>query len=264
MDLHLSGKVAVVTGASRGIGLAVTRALAEEGVHVAAGARGATTGALAELAATHPTVYPVAVDLASPEGPAKLVDAAVARFGGLDIVVNNLGGVVRRNEGFLSITDADWEWSLTMNLLAGVRTCRAAVPFLLERGKGSIVNVSSVMAYLPDPDVYDYTASKAAMTNFSKALSKEFGPKGIRVNTVSPGPTVTDMWTREDGIATAFTRATGVDGDAFMKEVASRAASGRFSKPEEVADVVLLLASERAGNVVGADYYVDGGLMTNM
>jgi NAD(P)-dependent dehydrogenase (short-subunit alcohol dehydrogenase family) len=262
MDLHLSAKVAVVTGASRGIGFAITQALVEEGARVVAGSR-RPSPELLKLAEDMGNVHPVAVDLSTPQGPAELVAAAVAQFGGVDILVNNVGGVVRRNDGFLSITDDEWAWGLTMNLMIPVRTARAAMPHLVESG-GTVVNVSSVMAYLPDPDVYDYTAAKAALSNFSKALSKEFGPQGVRVNTVSPGPTVTDMWLREDGIAPAVAKANGITPEDFMAEVASRGASGRFSRPEEVADLVLLLAGGRAANVTGSDITIDGGLVTTL
>jgi NAD(P)-dependent dehydrogenase (short-subunit alcohol dehydrogenase family) len=191
VDLHLSGKVAVVTGASTGIGLAVTRALAAEGVSVVAGAR--SVDSVAELG-SDAAVHAVAVDLTSPDGPARLIEEAITVHGGLDILVNNVGSVRPHVGGFLTITDDDWLSALTVNLLAAVRTTRAAVPYLLERGSATIVTISSVNSFLPDPMIIDYTAAKAALTNFSKALSKELGPKGIRVNTISPGPVSTPLW----------------------------------------------------------------------
>ena len=127
MDLGLAGKIAVVTGASKGIGLAITRSLVAEGARVAAGAR--SPGALAELDGVHP----VTVDLTAPDGPARLVDEAVAAFGGIDILVNNVGSVHPRLDGFLAITDAEWEATLTVNFLAAVRTTRAALPHLHRR-----------------------------------------------------------------------------------------------------------------------------------
>ncbi|WP_309110620.1 oxidoreductase [Saccharothrix sp.] len=264
MDLHLSGRVAVVTGASRGIGLAVTRALAEEGASVVAGSRTLSPGLLAVADSFSGRVRTVNVDLSDQSGADRLVSAAVQTFGGVDVVVNNVGGVRPRMGGFLSITDEDWNWGLDVNLMTAVRTTRAALPHLERRGGGNIVNVSTVMSFLADPDVYDYTAGKAALSNFTKALSKEVGPKGIRVNTVSPGPVDTDMWTREDGIAPTVVRAVGVDQDAFLKEMAGRMVTGRFTKPEEVADLVLFLASDRAANVHGADFFIDGGMITTM
>ncbi|MEV4411477.1 oxidoreductase [Catellatospora sp. NPDC049609] len=262
MDLLLTGKVAVVTGASKGIGLAVVRALVGEGATVVAAARD-TGGELAGLAAAGP-VRTVAVDLTDPAGPQRLIDEAVAAHGGLDVLVNNVGAVKPRLGGFGSVTDEDWLWSLTVNLLSAVRTTRAALPHLLARGAGSIVTVSSINAFLPDPLIIDYTASKAALTNFSKALSKEVGPKGIRVNTVSPGPVRTPLWVGADGVAKSFGAAGGVSAEDVAKQVAGLAATGRFTEPEEVADLVVLLAGGRAGNVTGADFVIDGGTITTL
>lgn len=262
MDLHLTGKVAVVTGASKGIGLAVTRAFAEEGVSVVAGAR-ELTDELSQLAASSQVRF-VSVDLSTPDGPARLVAETVTTFGGLDILVNNIGAVRPRLGGFLSVTDDDWTWGLTINFLPAVRTTRAALPHLLARGTGTIVTISSVNAFLPDPSIIDYTAAKAALTNFSKALSKEVGPRGIRVNTVSPGPVTTPLWLGKDGVAATIARASGGEPDAVAKQAAEGAVTGRFTYPQEVADLVLLLASDRAGNITGADFVIDGGLITTL
>jgi NAD(P)-dependent dehydrogenase (short-subunit alcohol dehydrogenase family) len=262
MDLHLSGKVAVVTGASKGIGLAVTQALAGEGVSVAVAARELTDD-LSQLAASSP-VHPVLVDLTTADGPARLIDTAISTFGGLDILVNNVGAVRPRTGGFLSVTDDDWSWALTINFLAAVRTTRAAVPHLLERGGGTIVTTSSVNAFLPDPAVIDYSAAKAALTNFCKALSKEIGRRGIRVNTVSPGPVATALWLGQDGVAATVAQARGGEPEAVAKQAAAETVTGRFTRPQEVADLILLLASDRAGNVTGADFVIDGGLVTTL
>jgi NAD(P)-dependent dehydrogenase (short-subunit alcohol dehydrogenase family) len=256
MDLGLAGKVAVVTGASKGIGLAVTRALAAEGVKIAAGAR--SIGKLAELNAVHP----VAVDLSVAGGPAYLVEQAVTAFGGVDILVNNVGAVRPRLDGFLAISDADWEATLTLNFLAAVRTTRAALPHLLDRAPSTIVTVCSVNAFLPDPAVIDYCAAKAALGNFCKALSKEVGPRGVRVNTVSPGPVETDLWLGDHGVAA--TVSGGTDPQTVVDRVASTTATGRFTRPDEVADLVVLLASGRAGNITGSDLTIDGGLIQTL
>ncbi|WP_329084882.1 oxidoreductase [Streptosporangium sp. NBC_01469] len=262
MDLHLSGKIAVVTGASKGIGLAVTRALAAEGVSVVAGAR-EVIGELAQLAVDFP-VRPVRVDLSTPDGPARLVEEAVSAFGGLDILVNNVGAVRPRLDGFLSITDDEWIETLTINFLSAVRTTRAALPHLLDRGAGAVVTVSSVNASLPDPLVLDYSAAKGALANFSKGLSKEVGPSGVRVNTVSPGPVATALWLGDDGIAATVAGVVGGDPEAVAKKAVGTTPTGRFTTPEEVADLVLLLASDRTANVTGADFTVDGGLITTL
>ena len=256
MDLHLSGQTAIVTGASRGIGLAVTRGLVAEGVHVTAGAResSAELGALARTG----TVRAIEVDLAEPGGPARLVAAAGDR---IDILVNNVGSAPARPGGFGEITDEDWQASLTVNLMAAVRTTRAALAVMLAAGKGAIVNVSSANAFLPDPAVMDYSAAKAALASFSKSLSKEVGPHGIRVNTVSPGPVATDLWLGEHGVAATVSGATGTRPQDVQRQAASQMVTGRFSRPEEVADMVVVLASDRTANVTGADITIDGGLI---
>ncbi len=261
MDLGLDGKIAVVTGASKGIGLAVTRALAAEGVRVFAGARELTDD-LAALVESG-KVQQVKVDLSTPTGPAQLV-AAAADGGRLDILVNNVGAVTPRLTGFLNVTDEQWLASLNLNLLAAVRTTRAALPVMLAAGRGSIVTISSVNAFLPDPSIIDYSAAKAALTNFSKSLSKEVGPRGIRVNSISPGPVATDLWLGDHGVASTVAAAGGGDPASVAGEVAAQAATGRFTQPHEIADLVAYLASDRSGNMTGADVTIDGGLITTL
>jgi NAD(P)-dependent dehydrogenase (short-subunit alcohol dehydrogenase family) len=262
MDLHLSGKIAVVTGASKGIGLAITQALVSEGVDVVAGARGPT----AELSRLQERgrVRPVYVDLTTPDGPAELVAAAVSEFGRLDLLVNNVGAVQPRTGGFLSVTDEEWIATLTINFLAAVRITRAALPHLLDHGRGTIVTVNSVNATLPDPLVIDYSAAKAALANFSKSLSKEVGPQGVRVNTVSPGPVSTGLWLGDEGVAATIAGVTGAAPGEIAKQAAAASVTGRFTRPEEVADLVLMLASDRTGNVTGTDFAIDGGLITTL
>ncbi|MFC9876824.1 oxidoreductase [Nocardia salmonicida] len=260
MDLDLGGKVAIVTGASKGIGLAVTRMLVAEGVNVVAGARSVTD----ELVALSDTgqVLAVAVDLTASDGPAELVSRA-SHFGGLDILVNNVGAVTPRTTGFLNVSDDDWQATLNLTLMAAVRATRAAIPLLIERGGGNVVTICSVNAFLPDPGVVDYSATKAAVWNLSKSLSKEFGGQGIRFNTISPGPVSTPLWLGENGVAATVARSMGVSSDEARRRIIEAGggfSTGRFTEPEEVADLVLLLASRRAGNVTGADFLIDGGL----
>lgn len=256
MDLGLDGRVAVVTGASKGIGLAVVQALVAEGATVVAGAR---TGSaeLSELVEAG-SVRVLLTDLAEPSGPGDLVEFAGDR---IDVLVNNVGGAPARTGGFLSIADEDWLATLNLNLLAAVRATRAALPVMLAAGTGSIVNISSVNASLPDPGVLDYSAAKAALAGFSKGLSKELGPRGIRVNTVSPGPVGTALWLGEDGVAQTVAGATGLTPQEVADKAAAGSVTGRFSEPREVADLVLLLASDRSANVTGADIRIDGGLI---
>jgi len=259
MDLGLDGKVAVVTGASKGIGLAVTRTLAAEGAGVVAGAR--TTDALEG----EPGVTAVAVDLAAPEGPGLLVERAVADHGRVDVLVNNVGAVRIRMEGFLGTSDDEFEWAMRMNFFTALRATRAAIPVMVEHGGGAIVNVASVNAFFqPDAGTIDYGAAKAAVLNLSKSLAQEFGPKGIHVNCVSPGPVATELWLGDHGVAATVAAASGVDVDTARETVIAGIggfATGRFTTPEEVATLVALLASERTGNVTGANFVIDGGLI---
>jgi NAD(P)-dependent dehydrogenase (short-subunit alcohol dehydrogenase family) len=261
MDLGLNGRRALVTGASKGIGLAVTEALVAEGASVVAGAR-TTTPALDALAAAG-SVEAVRVDLASASGPGELAEAAL-RSGSLDILVNNVGAVTPRLAGFVAVSDDEWLRTLTLTFLAAVRTTRAVLPAMLANGRGSIVTVCSVNAFLPDPVVIDYCAAKAALANFSKALSKEVGPHGIRVNTVSPGPVATDLWLGDHGVAAAASGAQGVAASDVVHGQEQQAATGRFTTPAEVADLVVLMASDRTGNVTGSDFVIDGGLTTTL
>jgi len=256
MDLELTGRTAVVTGASRGIGLAITRGLSANGVHVVAGAR-RSSPELDQLA-KEGSVQVLEVDLADPGEPGRLVALAGDR---IDILVNNVGSAPARTGGFLDITDEDWQTTITLDLMAAVRATRSALPAMLAAGKGSIVTICSVNASLPDPAVMDYSAAKAALAGFCKALSKEVGPRGIRVNTVSPGPVATDLWLGDHGVAQSVSQATGAKPEDVASQAAHQSVTGRFSRPEEVADLVLLLASDRTANVTGADFRIDGGLV---
>jgi NAD(P)-dependent dehydrogenase (short-subunit alcohol dehydrogenase family) len=262
VKLDLAGRTAVVTGASRGIGLEITRALLREGVAVAAGARNGSDelGALAD----EDEVLVVLDDLTTAAGSRTLVDQAVERFGGIDLLINNVGGVRPRTHGFVEVTDDDWQWALEVNLLSAVRATRAAVPHLVRRAPSAIVTVCSVNATIPDPGVIDYSAAKAALRSFSKSLSKELGPQGVRVNTVSPGPVETALWLGPGGVADTVGQAQGADPDAVKAAAVAGTPTGRFTHPAEVAQLVVLLASETAGNVTGADVVIDGGLVTTM
>ena len=259
MDLGLDGKVAVVTGAGKGIGLAIVRALSAEGAHVVAGSR--STGALDGLE----RVTGVALDLAEADAPARLIDRALDEHGRLDVLVNNVGAVRLRLEGFLALSDADFEWAMQMNFFIALRATRAAVAHMAGHRGGAIVNVASVNAfYHPDGAVIDYGAAKAALVNLTKALSQELGRSGIRINDVSPGPVETDLWLGEHGVAETVAAATGVDADTARERIVAGLGgipSGRFTRPEEVATLVVLLASPVTANVTGANYLIDGGLI---
>jgi NAD(P)-dependent dehydrogenase (short-subunit alcohol dehydrogenase family) len=256
MDLHLTDKVAVVTGANKGIGLAITQALIAEGAYVVAGSR--STENLDDLA----RVTAVALDLTVNDGPAQLVQKAIDVHGQLDVLVNNVGAVRIRVDGFLATSDEEFEWALQTDFFTCLRATRAALGPMLEQGSGSIVNIASVNSFFqPDSATIDYGVAKAAVVNLSKSLSQEFGPKGIRVNCVSPGQVSTELWLGEHGVAATFANATGVDADTIRATAAAGTATGRFSSPEEVAALVTMLASDRLANVTGVNYVIDGGLI---
>ena len=261
MDLHLTGRTALVTGASKGIGLAVVRSLVAEGARVVAGARTLSPD-LATLAAEGSVEF-VSVDLATPDGPDTLVNRA-AEHGGVDILVNNVGAVSPRPDGFVNVTDEDWQRTITLTLLTAVRTIRGVIPEMIRRGRGSVITISSVNAALPDPLVIDYSAAKAALSNFSKALSKEVGGFGIRVNTISPGPVETGLWLGAHGVAATVAEATGRPPAEIAADAAAASVTGRFTRPQEVADLVAVMASDRFGNLTGADFRIDGGLIQTM
>jgi len=260
MDLELTGKIAVVTGASKGIGLAVARELAAEGAHVVAGAR--TVAPLEGLEG----ITPFAVDLTDPEGPGQLVGHAVERHGRLDVLVNNVGGVQLRLDGFLATTDADFEAALELNFFSALRATRAAVAAMMDGGGGgTIVNVTSVNAFFqPDGAVIDYGAAKAALLNVAKALSQELAPHGIRIASVSPGQVETDLWLGDDGVAATIGRAVGADADSVRQQAIAGIPTGRFTTPREVATLVTLLASPRTANVNGSNFVIDGGLIKTL
>jgi NAD(P)-dependent dehydrogenase (short-subunit alcohol dehydrogenase family) len=259
MELGLNGKLAVVTGASKGIGLAVTRRFVQEGARVVAGSR-TVSAELAELVDAG-AVDAVSVDLAEPDGPVRLIAAAGDR---LDILVNNVGFAAPRLEGFLAISDDMWQRTLNLDFMAGVRAIRAAIPAMLANGGGVIVNVGSINARLPLPMVADYSAAKAAFNNLAKGLSKEFGPQNIRVNTVDPGPVATDFWLGNDGVGAKLGGPSGKSAEQVTEEFASGTVTGRFTRPDEVADLVMMLASDRCANMMGAGVTIDGGMLPTL
>jgi NAD(P)-dependent dehydrogenase (short-subunit alcohol dehydrogenase family) len=255
MDLELTDKVAVVTGANKGIGLAITNALVAEGAFVVAGSR--TTESLDGV----DRVTAVPVNLLSEDGPALLVRSALDEHGRLDVLVNNVGGVRIRVDGFLATSDEEFDWSLQMNFFTGLRATRAALGPMLEQGSGSIINIASVNSFFqPDSATIDYGVAKAAVVNLSESLAQEFGSKGIRVNCVSPGQVSTELWLGEHGVAETFAKATGVGADTIRETASLAIATGRFTTPQEVATLVTMLASDRTANVTGVNYVIDGGL----
>lgn len=251
MEFDLSGKTAVVTGAGQGIGLAVTQALASAGADVLGGARTITPQLLAA------TPHAFQADLATAEGPARLIDEALAVLGGIDILVNNVGGAVRMAAGFLDTDDDTWKQAFELNVLSTVRTTRAALPSLIER-KGAIINIGSVNARIADPRLAPYSAVKAAIASVTKALSVEFSPMGVRVNVISPGPVRTRIWTNP-----VIASKAGLTPEEFLAKVPEimGLSTGQIVDPSEIATLAVLLASGKVPSITGADYMIDAGMM---
>jgi len=247
MDLGLAGKVCVVTGSTAGIGLVVAERLKSEGATVVtSGRREQGVGDL------H-----VAGDLTQRDEPERLIAKTLERFGRLDGLVNNVGGTdVRR---LADLTDDDWQASFELNLMSAVRATRAAIPVLKAAGGGAIVNVSSSAGKRPSLIMPDYSVMKAALLSFSRLVSDQHAADGIRSNAVTPGPTATQIWLGEGGLA----EQQG-DRDQVLAKVAAGRPLGRLAEPEEIADVIVFLLSERAANVTGAAWSADGGTVATI
>ncbi len=231
------------------------RALRREGAEVVAAARNPG----AELADTGATV--VQADLATAGGAGKLITAAERAHGRLDLLVNNVGGGSRLSLApFAQLGDEDWDDAWETNLLSAVRVTRAALS-MLGRGGGAVVNVSSIGARRPEGPPLAYNVAKAALTAFGLGVAAELAQAGVRINTVSPGPTRTAMWESDTGLGGQLAAAMGAPVEAIVAGAPEQVGmlTGRLSEPDEVADLVCFLLSERAGNITGADYLIDGG-----
>lgn len=252
-------RVAVVTGAGRGIGLAIVRGLVEDGYTVVAASR-TVTAPLKDL-----TPDAIEADLGDPDEPARVVRHALDQHGGVDVLVNNVAGTSKPPGGFLELDDEAWLHTFNVTFLSNVRATRAALPSLLER-RGAVINISSVNAKLPQPRLVAQSAVKAAVTNLGKALAEEFGGRGLRVNTISPGPVWTDLWTSPGGPGDQLARRAGAELEEFKDRLPAAVglSTGEFARPEEIAALVVFLASGKVANMSGADLVLDGGMTKTM
>ena len=268
MDLGLKDKVAVVTGSSKGIGKAIAVELAREGCRVALAARGEKD---LEEAAEHVRrsgssgdVLAVAADVTKADEVERLIEETRARFETVDILVNNAGGTGRRSH-FHELSDEEWFEILDLNLISAVRLTRAVLPHMRSQRWGRIINVASESGSQPSALKPHYNASKAALINLTKSLSKAYGKHGIMVNAVSPATTVTpsveDLMAEE---AKGKNIPHNEREAAFVRENKPDIVVGRLGRPQETAWVVTFLASERASFVTGANYRVDGGSITSI
>jgi 3-oxoacyl-[acyl-carrier protein] reductase len=244
MDMELSGRRCLVTGGTRGIGREVARQLAGEGANVVTCGRGAAPGVGERL---H-----VVRDLSLPGEPEGAVAEAIAALGGLDVLVNNVG--VARQARFEEVDDAEWDAYWQLNVMSFVRSIRAALPALREAGAGAIVNVSSTAGKRPSTGMPHYSVTKAAVLSLSRLVADLYAKDGIRCNAVTPGPTGTDAWLADGGLADQVG-----DREDVLAKVGAGRPLGRLAEPEEIAAVIVFLCSERSSYVTGAAWSADGG-----
>jgi NAD(P)-dependent dehydrogenase (short-subunit alcohol dehydrogenase family) len=237
MDLGLRNSVCLITGSTGGIGLEVAKLLRAEGATVV------TTGR---------SGGDVRADLSEAGEPERVVRETIERHERLDVLVNNVGySEIRKLE---DVTDDVWQASFEINLMSAVRATRAALPSMRERGAGTIVNVSSTAAKRPSTGMPDYSVMKAALLSFSRLVADLYAKDGIRCNAVTPGPTATEAWLGDGGLADQQG-----ERDAVLAKVAAGRPLGRLAQPEEIAAVIVFLCSPRASYVTGAAWSADGG-----
>ncbi len=252
MNLNLNGKHVLVTGGTKGVGRAVVELLLEEGAKVLTSARQPSADLAPELLVT--------ADLSTPEGCADLVAETTRRLGHVDIIVHVLGGSSAPGGGFAALSETHWQQELALNLLPAVRLDRALLPAMVQRKAGVIIHVTSIQNRLPLPEATTaYAAAKAALSTYSKSLSKEVSPHGVRVVRVSPGWVETEA---SVALAQRLAHEAGTDydgGKQMIMDALGGIPLGRPSKPKEVAELIAFLASPRAASITGTEFTIDGG-----
>ncbi|MET7394137.1 SDR family oxidoreductase [Dactylosporangium sp. NPDC005572] len=257
MDLHLTDKVVIVTGASAGIGLATAQLLTDEGAVVVGVSRQPVESTIGDAGSV------IAADLTDVDSASRIIETVVERYGRIDGLVNNAGGLHLR-EGFLSITEEQWLAAFQLNFHAARRMSRAALPALLKTGAGSIVHVGSESARLAATYNPDYAAAKLSLLSMSKSLATEFSPQGVRSNVVTPGMTRTPLYERRGGFGEQIANALGTDVDGAIEQVLNNlrpTLTRRMAEPNEVSAVIAFLISPLSSQVTGAEWIIDGGAL---
>jgi 3-oxoacyl-[acyl-carrier protein] reductase len=255
MDLGLRERVCVVTGSTGGIGRESARVLTDEGARVVIAGRDAER--VERTSAEIGAVLGVVCDLADSAAPAELIDRATAEVGPIDVLVNNVG--IAYQIGFDEVTDRQWDEMWQVNVMSYVRAIRAVLPGMRGRGRGAIVNVSSTAGKRPSTSMPNYSLTKAAVLSLSRLVADLYAGDGIRCNAVTPGPTATQAWLGEGGLADQQAARSGSTKEEVLEAVGKGRPLGRLAQPEEIAAVIAFLCSERASYVTGAAWSADGG-----
>jgi 3-oxoacyl-[acyl-carrier protein] reductase len=259
MDLGLDGKVCVVTGATRGIGLETARRLCAEGAQVLLVGR--DEDALEQAAGGCDAEY-IACDVTDPEADDRIVATCAEQMGGIDVLVNNAGTSFAK--GLDELTDDDWQLMWELHVMAPMRLMRAAAPRMAQAGGGRIVNVCSSAGKRPSLTNAAYSVTKAAQLSLSRIFADTWAKDAVLVNAVAPGAVGSDLWMGEGGLGDQTAAARGVSREDALQAQREKVPLGRFAEPAEIADVILFLCSARASNVTGAAWSVDGGTVATI
>ena len=255
MDLGLAGRVCLVTGSTSGIGLATARLLAAEGARVAVCGRDSERVDRARRDAD--ASFGVVADLSEPGAPEELVAQTATALGRVEVLVNNVGDAYQTP--FDTLSDRQWDEMWQLNVMSYVRCIRAVLPSMRDAGAGVIVNVSSTAGKRPSTGMPNYSVTKAAVLSLSRLVADLYARDGVRCNAVAPGPTATDAWLGDGGLADQQARASGKTRDDVLRSVGAGRPLGRLAEPDEIASVIAFLCSDRAAYVTGAAWSADGG-----